>query len=598
MNSNKIYEVTFVNIVSTALEVSMLADFFYTMIWYYTNKRGSTVIVDRSEIALPVRDWLTKQDAFIGLLLSSFVINILGLVFPICILQFYDRVIPNKSTGTLVVMVLLIVGALILETTLKILRAYVSSWSGARFTFNMGKLLFKKLIYMDLSTFEKHTASEYLDKFNSAESLREYYCGQNLVMIVDLPFVLIYFALMAYINKYMIIMPLLVAMVMFVSTYLYSTKTYTKLGGKKDITEAKSRFLIETISGIHTIKSLGMEEQFLRRYERLHNNEINTNYEMIQRTSQSNRAGNLYSQVAVILTVSLGGVLVINHGLSVGGLAASILLVGKIMQPLTKLISFVERKQTIGIAQDDLRFIMKFEPEYAPGLNKLPDFKGQIDLSDVSFKYSEADSYVFQGVNLHVSPNEVVVIHGEGFTGKTTLMLLICSLFKPSQGSVLLDGVDVKDLDLEVLRRKIAYMPDSGELFNGTILENLTLFEPEKYADQAKEIAKAIGLHEIIEAMPNSYNTEVGSGTVDLLSKGHKQLVLIVRSLIGTPKIILFDEANIALDIDADVKLRKYLISQKGKCSMVLVTHRPSLLEMADKHYKFENGKLVEFKWK
>jgi ATP-binding cassette, subfamily C, bacterial LapB len=552
----------------------------------------------RSEVALPVESWLTKQDAILGLVLSSFVINVLGLVFPICVLQFYDRIIPYKSNSTLVAMVVLIVVALIFETVLKILRAYVSSWSGARFTYNIGKVLYSKLIYTDLNDFERHTAGEYLDRFNSAESLREYYCGQNLVMIVDLPFVVVYFALMFVINKYMVIMPILVTVVMLIITYLESNKTFVKLEGKKNITEAKSRFLIETISGIHTIKSLGMEEQFLRRYERLHQNEIKTNYEMIQRTSQSTRAGNLYSQVAVILTVSLGGILVINHGLSVGGLAASILLVGKIMQPITKLVSFVEHKQTIGVAKEDLDFILNFKPEFLPNLNTLEDFKGEIELRNVSFKYPGSDKYLFQNINFRVAPNEVVVIHGGGFSGKTTLMLMICSLFKPTEGTVLIDGMDIKQINLEVLRHKIAFMPDAGELFNGTIMENLTLFEPEKYEAQAIEIAKAIGLHDVVEAMPNSYKTEVGSGTVDLLSKGHKQLVLIVRALIGDPKVILFDEANVALDIDTDVKLRKYLMSKKGKCSMVLVTHRPSLIEMADKHYKLENERLVEFKWK
>lgn len=588
----------YLNIDLTHQLVSFLAVFFYTDKGYYTKKRGCTMFEDRSEFAMPVKSWLTKQDAFIGLFMSSFVINMLGLVFPICVLQFYDRVIPHKSNGTLALLVGLIVLALVLETTLKILRAYVSSWSGARFTFNMGNMLFKKLLFTDLSAFEKHTAGEYLDKFNSAESLREFYCGQNLVMIVDLPFVLIYFILMFVINKYMIIMPLIVIAAMFIITYFDSTKTFKKLEGKKNITEAKSRFLIEMISGIHTLKALGMEEQFLRRYERLHHGEISTNYEMIQRTSQSSRMSSLYSQLAVIFTVSLGGVLVINHSLSVGGLAASILLVGKIMQPVTKLVSFVERKQTIGIAKQDLDFIMSFKPEYKIGLNKVESIKGDIELRNVSFKYTGADKYVFKDISLHVMPNEVVVIHGEGFSGKTTLLLLVCSLFKPDEGSVLIDGVNVKDLDLESLRRKIAFMPDSGELFDGTILENLTLFEPELYADKAKEIAKAVGLHDVIEAMPNSYNTAVGTGTVDLLSKGHKQLILIVRTLINDPKIILFDEANIALDIDTDVKLRKYLMAQKGKCSMILITHRPSLLEMADKHLKLENGRLVDFKWK
>lgn len=553
---------------------------------------------NRSKDLMPIKSWLTTQDAVVGLFLSSLMINILGLVFPVCVLQFYDRVIPHHSGSTLAAMVCLILGAFAFETAFKILRAYVSSWSGARFTFNMGTRLYHQLMYSNLSEFEKHTAGEYLDRFNSAESLREYYCGQNLIMLVDLPFVLVYLLLMMVINKYMVIMPILIILTMFTLTLLSGSVTVKKLANKTGISEIKSKFLIEMIAGIHTIKSLGMEEQFLRRYERLHRGEIKSNYELIQRLSESMRSGNLFSQLAVILTVSVGGILVINHGLTVGGLAACILLVGKIMQPVSKLITYIEKKQNLSIATKDLEFIMHFKSEYASGLNQLDYFKGDIELRDVSYKYPKSENYVFKNVNLHLSPNETIVLHGEGFSGKSTMMLLICSLYKPTEGNIYVDGININDIDLECYRRKIAYMAEGGELFNGTILDNLTLFEPEKYGEEAKEIAREIGLHDIIESMPNAYNTEVGSGTVDLLSKGNKQQILIVRSLIGNPRVILFDEANISLDIDSDVKLRKYLISKKGKCSMMLVTHRPSLLEMADKHYKLENGNLVEFKWK
>ena len=188
--------------------------------------------------------------------------------------------------------------------------------------------------------------------------------------------------------------------------------------------------------------------------------------------------------------------------------------------------------------------------------------------------------------------------HGSGFSGKSTLLLLLMDLYKIEEGKMTVDGIDVRDIDLESYRRKIAYMNDHGELFNGTIIDNLTMFEKDKYGVQAKQIARAIGLHDVIEAMPNAYNTEVGTGTIDLLSKGHKQQILLVRALIGDPKVLLFDEANLALDIESDVKLRKYLMSKKGLCTIVLVTHRPSLLEMADRHFKIENCNVVEFKWK
>lgn len=555
------------------------------------------MIENRSDFGLPIKDWLSKEDAIVGLFLSSLFINLLGLVFPICMLQFYDRVIPNKSWSTLAVMILIILGALIAETILKILRSYVSSWSSARFTYNMGRSLFHHLLYSDLSQFRQHTAGEYLDKFNSAESIREYYCGQSLTLLVDIPFIFVYLILMFVISPYMVLVPGLIIIYMIASGSLASERVHKKLETKTSMSEMKSKFLIEMISGIHTIKALGMEEQFLRRYERLHQREILSNYELIQNTSESSRNGSMYSQLAVILTGFLGGVLVVYHYLTVGGMAACILISGRLMLPVTKLMMYIESKKELIRSLEDLNFIASFKEEYAPGLEKLDPFRGEVTITNVAFKYPGAETYVFQNLNLQVNSNETVILHGAIGAGKSTLLLLISSLYKATEGSIEIDGIDINRLDLDNYRGQIAYMSESGELFSGTIMQNLTLFENDKYAEEAKELARILGLHDIIEAMPQSYDTPVGTGTVDLLSKGHKQLVLLIRALIDKPKLLLFDEANLALDVDADIRLRKFLLSQKGKRTMILATHRPSLIAMGDKHVRVQDGKLTEFAW-
>ena len=299
----------------------------------------------------------------------------------------------------------------------------------------------------------------------------------------------------------------------------------------------------------------------------------------------------------MILTGFVGGILVINHMVTVGGLAASILVTGRLMLPVTKLITYLERKKDLSIAMSDLDFILSFKDEYAPGLQKLEPFKGQVTLNNVTFKYPNVERNMFDNISLSINPNEVVILHGSLGSGKSTLLLLISSLYKVTSGSISVDGIDMNNLDLDNYRGQTGYMSDSGDLFAGTIMENLTLFEVEKYAADAVELSKVLGLHDVVEAFPQSYDTEVGTGTVDLLSKGHKQLILLVRALVDRPKLLLFDEANLALDMDADVRLRKFLLSQKGKCTMVLATHRPSLIALGDKHVRIEDGKLTEFKW-
>lgn len=553
---------------------------------------------DRSLAHLPIRTWLTFEDAMVGLLLSSFIINLLGLVFPICVLQFYDRVIPNRSTGTLAAMVCLILVALMFEVIMKILRGYVSSWTTARFTYNTGKRLFNRIVDADISEIEETTAGVYLDKYNSAESMRDHYCGQNLIMLVDVPFIFVYLGLMFIINKYIAMVPCITMIIMFVTALSAGKKAFEHLEKKSTMSEVKSKFLFEMLSGIHTIKAMGMEEQFLRRYERLHEGEINNNYDLIQRSSESSRTGNFFSQLTIIFTVCVGAILVIKHQVTVGGLAASILLVGKAMLPVSKVVMYIEKNRNLQIARDDLEYIMELQPEYAEDLPDLEQITGSIELKNVSFKYEHGDHYVIKDISLSVNANETVVLHGEGFSGKSTLMLLIDGIIKPQEGAIYIDGIDLHGVNLESYRRQVAFMSEGGELFAGSIIDNMTMFDKEKYGTRAKEVSKALGLHDIIESMPNAYATEVGTGTIDILSRGHKQLILIVRALLDDPQIIIFDEANLSLDIDSDIKLRKYLLSLKGKRTLIMVTHRPSMLEMADRHFKLSDGRVEEFKWK
>ena len=400
----------------------------------------------------------------------------LGLIFPICVLQFYDRVIPHKSVSTLAAMVLLIILSLIAELVLKILRAYTSAWSSARFTYGMGQRLFRHLIYADLGQFKLNTAGLDLDRFNSAESIREYYCGQNLTLLVDVPFIFVYLILMCIISFYIACVPILIIIYMLFMSSIATERNFKKIEAKTSFSEAKSKFLIEMISGINTIKSFGMEEQFLRRYERLHKNEILSNYELIQRLSENTRSGALYSQMTVILSGFVGGVLVIYHVVSVGGLAASILIAGRLMLPVTKLITYLEKRKELIIAKEDMHFIMDFKAEYERGLPKIDTVRGEIDLVNVSYKHPEADQYIFKEINLHIAAYETVVFHGPLGSGKSTLLLLIGALYKPTEGKVKVDDHDLSKIDLDSYRNKIAYIASSGELFTGTILENLTLF--------------------------------------------------------------------------------------------------------------------------
>ena len=222
----------------------------------------------------------------------------------------------------------------------------------------------------------------------------------------------------------------------------------------------------------------------------------------------------------------------------------------------------------------------------------IKEIRGAIEVRNATFGY-DADEPLLKDINLEVAPGEVIGISGGTGSGKTSLLMLISGLLEPQSGQVLLDGVDHRDRDPTRLREKIGFFPQSPVLFRGTIMDNLTLFEESERLDAALAAAKVVGLHEVVHRLPAGYQTEVGDGAMDQLPQGTSQAITVARTLAGGHPVILFDEANSAFDTRADALLREELRALKGQATMVLVSHRPSLLALSDRRYDLEDGRLV-----
>jgi ATP-binding cassette subfamily C protein LapB len=268
------------------------------------------------------------------------------------------------------------------------------------------------------------------------------------------------------------------------------------------------------------------------------------------------------------------------------------LLAGRCVQPLQRAIAVWTRFQTIRLARDRVEEVFSLGSEEASNLPPLPAVTGEIEFQGVSFRYQEDGPNILDKVSLKIAPGETVGICGGNSSGKTTFLSLMAGMLRPIEGTTLVDGNDLKQFDPSSFSGKIAYLPQNAVLFNGTILENLTMFRPDR-EQQARHVAQMSDLHDMIIRIPQGYDSKVGDGAYDWLPRGFKQRIAIARALVDEPQIYLFDEANAALDGAGDLILNKFLAGLKGKRTLVLVSHRPSILKLCDRIYDLRDGHLV-----
>ena len=543
-------------------------------------------------LELPKKTWRTTPYLLKSIFLSSLLINILSLAFPLTLLQIYDRIIPNHAIHTLSLLVIGVTIALILEAVLRISRAYVSAWVDAKFEHITSTRAFNALLNSSLIDYQRDGPGVHLERLNAMGSLRDFYTGQAITALIDLPFVVIFLLLITYIAGWLVLIPL-VMLILFISIALrLSRRLQPLLDDKRQLQDHRMSFIIEALSGIHTIKALSAESQMLRRYERLQNTAACNDHDISLNSSYPLTLGLLTSQFTMVLVVSFGSLQVIHNTLTVGGLAACTLLAGRCIQPLNRAIGILTRLQTIKIAKYKLQEVFAFKRESTVKAPRVDVLQGQISIEDVSLIYPGTTKAVFKHVNLHLPAKQTIAITGESSCGKSSLLWLIMGVLQPDSGRILIDDYDIAKYQVHGVRRQIAYLPQQGKLFNGTIMENITLFQ-NKYQQKAKQCAAELGLAEIIEHLPQGYDTKVAQQATEPLPRGVIQQIAIARALLHKPPIVLFDEADMAIDLHGDELLKKALINLRGHCSLILASHRPSIISLATQHYQLTTEGLI-----
>jgi ATP-binding cassette subfamily C protein LapB len=525
-------------------------------------------------------------------LLASIFINLLGLALPLGILQVYDRIVPHAAKSTLAYLVIGICGILVLETILRISRSHVIAWSATKLAWKTNANAACLVAFAPAELVDTQPVALWIQRLQAVAAIGEFSISPAPLVLIDLVFGVIFLALLIAIGGWIAAVPIAIFLIFGVSA-IARGRELRRTTARRMVAEARMRdFMIETLNGIVTVKALGTEQQILRRFERLAEHAAGSTYGVVRLADDLQSLGSMVSIVAQMATATLAAVLAINGTISVGVVACSTMLAGRMIQPLLRLVSAWNEIQGLFVSKQIAQPIFEL-PDSTP--LTVPDTAGEwspvrLVFDKVRFTQGEGLILSLAGANLEVAPGEIIAVSGSEGTGKSTMARLATGRLAPESGRILIDDMAASSAHT---RGYAALVDHQNATVRGSLLNNLTLFRPERI-DQARAAARLLKLDDDINRLPRGYDTQLGESATETLPDGFLQRLAIARAIAGRPRLLVLDEANGSLDYESDRALGEALLSLKGQITMVLITNRPSFAAIADRRFTLEAGKFVE----
>lgn len=535
-----------------------------------------------------------KQSVY-SLLLCTLAINILSLGLPVMTLQVYDRILPNPGTGTLPVLIMGVCLAVFLEAILRLSRAYVIARAGAAYEHRIACSAMGKVLGADLTRMGSYGIGEHLHRMGSVGKLKDFYNGHTLTVLAELILVPLFLGLIIYIAGWLAMVPISILSAFVVVSFWKGRTLRGALKNREKADDKRFNFLIESLEGVHTLKAFALEKFFERRYEALEEASTKTNYGVTQETAKTFNIAAIFSHLMVASVISVGALFVLKGMLTTGALIATLLLSGRMMQPIQKALGLWARYQDYMLAREHLeelfstpqRRIMEKESNIEPASD------GRLGIYDLSFKHKTDDTPLLVNVNLKIERGDSILISGAHGAGKTTLLNLIAGIYPLSFGEIHVDGENINTYAPEEFVHHVGYIRTSALIFRGTIRENITCFGQTNEA-QAKEVAALLNVDKDVAKLPGGFDTFLSGNNTDSIPPGLKQRIAIVRVLATKPRLILFDNADRTLDKEGYAMIYSILARLKGKASMILISDDRNIRGLAQRHYVLEDGELIE----
>ncbi len=534
----------------------------------------------------------------LSVIVVSATINILGLALPLVILQVYDRVLTNHAYSTLAWLIAGLVTVVAAETVLKIIRSYLLSWFAIRVAYLSDSIVGDNILSTPTRDLERDSTGSWMDKFEALQQYNAFASSQSRLALADLPFIALYLAVI-----YIVAGPLAIAVItiaiFFTIAFTWQTRKIKNiLAQRAELDQRRYDFIGETLAGIEAIKSMAMEPQMERRLERLQKQSAAVAYRKNLLSNNLTTTTSFMIGIMMVAVVTTGAAMVLNGDLSIGTLACATLLTSRLAQLIVRCIPVVMERQTSQFAKARAGSLFQVgsdshDRDHEAGCARLAGVDGHVQLKDIRFSYEGDDRVQITIDDLEIRPGEAIGIRGGRSTGKSTLLKIIAGELVAQSGAVLVDGHDIHGPHRIQLKGRIRFVRNVPQIFTGTILENISMFEEGDAVVRARAAARAIGLDNAVNQLPNGIQTQIGNGAGTVLPAGILQQIAIARALAAQPKVLLFDEANTSLDLRADQLLTDELAGLGGQVTRIYITNRPSLLKTADRVFEFRDGRLI-----
>ena len=524
---------------------------------------------------------------------ATLFVNSFAIAMPLFVMNVYDRVVPNEAAATLWVLVIGVLTIFAFEFVLRNLRGYFVDTAGRSADVLLASRIFEQVLGVRMAS-RPPSAGAFANQLREFETLRDFFTSATMTTLVDLPFVFLFITVVYYIGGPVAYIPLLAVPIVFGAGLLLQLPLTRIVAQSSRESAQKHALLVESIFGLETLKSMGAEGRTQREWERFVGVAARSGMRMRTLSSLGVFVTQLVTQLASVGVVVVGVFMIIDKELTVGALIACTILTGRAMAPLMQVATVLTRFNFSMTALKTLDKVMQLPVERPRGkvFVHRPHLRGEIEFRDVTFSYPGQEVAALDRVSFHLRPGETVGVIGKIGSGKSTLEKLILGLYSPDQGSVLMDGTDMLQIDPADLRRNIGYVPQDIFLFYGSVRENIAMGAP--HADDAAILraAQLSGADNFIRKHPQGFDMQAGERG-EMLSGGQRQSIALARALVRDPRILILDEPTSAMDKGSEdwflARLRQMLPGR----TMLVVTQRVTLLGLVDRLMVIDQGRLI-----
>jgi subfamily B ATP-binding cassette protein HlyB/CyaB len=527
------------------------------------------------------------------ILLISLVLQLIGLATPLFFQVVMDKVLVNHAMQTLNVIAIGLICAMVFEALLSGIRTWVFAHTSSKIDVELGARLFRHLLNLPLAYFQSRRVGDSVARIRELENIRSFLTGNVMTLVLDLLFSFVFLGVMLWYSVTLTLVVLASIPVYLLLSLVFTPVIRRRLEDKFNKGAENQSFLVETISGIDTVKSMAVEPRWIQKWDQQLAAYVSSGLAVTNVATVAGGGVTLTSKLVTAAIMWIGATLVIDKQLTVGELVAFNMLAGQVSSPILRLAQLWNDFQQVGISMSRLGDILNTHPEVAGQKTRLPRLQGAIEFDQVSFRYRPDAADVLRQVSLKVRPGEVIGIVGRSGSGKSTLTRLVQRLYVPDRGRVLVDGQDLAIIDTPSLRQQIGVVLQENTLFNRSVRDNIALAHPAAPIELVMQAAKLAGAHEFICELPEGYDTVVGEHGTGL-SGGQRQRIAIARALITNPRILIFDEATSALDYESEkiIHDNMRLICQ-GR-TVLIIAHRLSAVRGANRIVVMERGQIAE----